>query len=209
MRVDVWSDLVCPWCYVGFVRLEKAMAESDLEFEVYHHAFQLDPGAPLEGSRTVEHLAEAYGIGVEDAEAMMLDVTDVAASEGLNYKLAETRHGNTLLGHRLLAFAATKGLQRDLLFRLFHAYFEAAESIFTVEQLLPHAVAVGLDQTETEQLLRGGAFTDVVRYDRELAGELRVHGTPHFFFDQKVSVSGADTVAALTAAIRQAAVVAD
>ena len=205
MRIDVWSDGVCPWCYLGFVRLEKALAQTGIEAEVFHHAYQLDSSAVQDGRRTAEHLAEKYGIGVEDALGMMERVTTIAAEDGLAYRLADTPHGNTATAHRLLAFAATQGKQHDLLFRLFDAYFQQAQAVFSADELRPHALAVGLDPMRVDEVLGSDEFADVVDYDKQVAEQIGVRGVPFFVFDQRIAVTGAESVETLIEAMTKAA----
>ncbi len=209
MRIDVWSDVVCPWCYIGFTRLEQAIAESGIEAEVYHHAYQLDPSATSTGRRTVEVLAEKYGIGVEDAAGMMAQVTDVARTVGLEYQLENTMHGNTQAAHRLLAYAAEEGKQHDLLFRLFDTYFVKTGDVFADDALKSHAVAVGLDEAAVNEVLSSDAFADVVEYDKQLADQIGVRGVPFFVFDQRIAVAGAESVDVMKQAIAKAAVPAE
>lgn len=204
MRIDVWSDVVCPWCYIGFVRLEKAVEQSGVEAEIYHHAYQLDSSAVSDGRRSAEHLAEKYGIGVEDALGMMDRVIGIAAGDGLEYKLHDTPHGNTAMAHRLLAFAATKGKQHDLLFRLFNAHFENAQPVFSADDLRPHALAVGLEAAEVDAVLNSDEYADVVAYDVQLAEQIGVRGVPFFVFNQKIAVPGAESVEVLLEAMAKA-----
>ena len=204
MRIDVWSDVVCPWCFIGFTRLDKAILLTGFEVEVYHHAFQLDPNAGPEVGSAAANLAEKYGIGPEDALGMMSQVAEVAEQDGLHYNLAETLHGNTMLAHKLLAYAATIGVQHELLLRLFHVYFEKAESIFTVADLLPHAIAVGLDEESARTAMESDEFDQVIEYDKAVAQQIGVRGVPFFVFDQKLAVPGAESVEALVEAMQQA-----
>jgi predicted DsbA family dithiol-disulfide isomerase len=204
MRVDVWSDVVCPWCYIGFVRLDKALQQWEGDVEVYHHAFELDPNADGEPVLAAEYLAEKYGVAVEDALGMMEEVSKVAASEGLNYQLGQTMHGNTRMAHRLLAFAATKGVQHELLIRLFNAYFEHAHKVFTVDDLMPFAVAAGLDAEEVKAVLASDEYEEVVAYDRELSEQIGVRGVPFFVFNQRVAVAGAESVELMLQAMTRA-----
>ncbi|MEY4323404.1 MAG: hypothetical protein RL410_1185 [Actinomycetota bacterium] len=204
MRVDVWSDVVCPWCYIGFVRLDQALKQWTGEVEVYHHAFQLDQTAGDTPVLAAEHLAEKYGVAVEDALGMMEQVTEVAAKEGLNYQLGQTMHGNTRNAHRLLSFAATKGVQHELLIRLFNAYFEHAHNVFTADDLLPFAVAAGLDADEVTAVLASDEYDDVVTYDRELSEQIGVRGVPFFVFNQRVAVAGAESVELMLQAMQRA-----
>lgn len=204
VRIDIWSDIVCPWCYIGYTRLHEALEKFDGEVELYHHAFELDPTAANDGALAVTRLAEKYGIDVEDALRLMDDVTDTAATVGLKYRLGETQHGNTRLAHRLLAAAASVGLGGVLLPRLFAAYFESAEPVFTAEQLRPHAEAVGLLPELIESVFAGDAFEDVVASDKAIAEQINVRGVPFFVFNQRVAVAGAEGVDVLLSAMAQA-----
>lgn len=203
MQIEVWSDLVCPWCYIGLVRLNKAIAEVDVPgIKVKHHAYQLDRVAGFGPKRAVEFLAQAYGIDIEDAMALNEDVSDVAAGEGLQYKLDENLIANTLLGHRLLVHAEQYGKSHELLMRLFNHNFELAEAIFSLTDLEPHATAVGLDWPTAVAALESDAYIDEIRESRNRAELVGVHGTPYFLIDGKAAINGADSVASLVAAIR-------
>lgn len=193
MRIDVWSDVVCPWCYIGFVRLEKAIDQLGLEVELYHHAYQLDKDATQEPYLAVENLAEKYGIPVEAAIEMMGNVSSIAESEGLHYQLEKTYSANTELAHRLLMLAAERGVHHDLLFKLFNAYFEKAEKIFSVDDLKPFAESVGISTQELQNLANSDTYMDVMQSDKELAEQLNVRGVPFFVFNQRVAVAGAET----------------
>ena len=203
MRVDVWSDVVCPWCYIGFTRLDKALEQFGKPAEVYHHAFQLDPNASGEPVNAAQHLAEKYGVGVEDALGMMAAVTETAAGDGLHYELAATKHGNTRLAHRLLAFAATKGVQHELLLLLFNAYFERGKDVFSAEELMPFALAAGLNESEVSDVFSTDAFSDVIDYDRNLAEQINIRGVPFFIFNERVAVAGAESIDTMLQAMRR------
>ena len=204
VRIDIWSDIVCPWCYIGYTRLNQALEQYEGEVEIYHHAFELDSHAENDGSLTSVKLAEKYGIDVEQALGMMEDVTETAATVGLKYRLAETQHGNTRLAHRLVAAAATVGLGGALLQRLFAAYFEGAEPVFTADQLRPHAEAVGMSADLIDSVFEGDAFADVVEEDRQIAEQINVRGVPFFAFNQRLAVAGAESVEVLLGAMAQA-----
>ena len=204
MRIDVWSDVVCPWCYIGFVRLEKAIDQLGLEVELYHHAYQLDKDAGDEPYLAVENLAEKYGIPVEAAVEMMGNVSAIAESEGLHYQLDKTYGANTQLAHRLLMMAAERGVHHDLLFKLFNAYFEKAEKIFSVEDLKPFAESVGITFNELQNLANSDLFMDVMQSDKELAEQLNVRGVPFFVFNQRVAVAGAETTDLFVQAMQRA-----
>ena len=204
MRIDVWSDVVCPWCYIGFVRLEKAIDQLGIEVELYHHAYQLDKEATDEPYLAVENLAEKYGIPVEGAIEMMQNVSAIAADEGLNYQLDKTYGANTQLAHRLLMLAAERGVHHDLLFNLFNAYFEKAEKIFSVSDLQPFAQAVGITLEELQILASSDLYHDVLQSDKDLAEQLNIRGVPFFVFNQRVAVAGAETTELFVQAMQRA-----
>lgn len=204
MRIDVWSDVVCPWCYIGFVRLEKAIDQLGIEVELYHHAYQLDKDATEVPYKTVENLAEKYGISVDQAIDMMSDVSDVAASEGLKYQLEKTYGANTQLAHRLLMMAAERGVHHDLLFKLFNAYFEKAENIFSVSDLKPFAESVGITNEELHELANSEKYADILQSDKDLAESLNVRGVPFFVFNQRIAVAGAETTELFVQAMQRA-----
>jgi predicted DsbA family dithiol-disulfide isomerase len=204
MRIDVWSDVVCPWCYIGFVRLEKAIDQLGLEVELYHHAYQLDKEATEEPYLTVENLAGKYGIPVEGAIEMMEHVSSIAKTEGLNYQLDKTYGANTQLAHRLLMLAAERGVHHELLFKLFNAYFEKAEKIFSVDDLRPFAEAVGITNEELQNLADTDLFNDILQSDKDLAEQLNVRGVPFFVFNQRVAVAGAETTELFVQAMEKA-----
>ncbi len=204
MRIDVWSDVVCPWCYIGFVRLEKAIDQLGLEVELYHHAYQLDKEATEEPYLTVENLAGKYGIPVEGAIEMMEHVSAIAKTEGLNYQLDKTYGANTQLAHRLLMLAAERGVHHELLFKLFNAYFEKAENIFSVDDLRPFAEAVGITTEELQNLADTDLFNDILQSDKDLAEQLNVRGVPFFVFNQRVAVAGAETTELFVQAMEKA-----
>jgi len=192
MQVEVWSDVVCPWCFIGKRRLERALADAGLtDVEVVHRAFQLDPSATTDGRRTVEVIARKYGTDVAGAEQMMGQVTAVASGEGLTYRLLDTTSGNTELAHEVLLWAQDQGRGQELLERLFAAYFEHAQSIFTLEDLLPHVSAVGLDADQARAAVASGVYRGRVAEDVDLARQFGATGVPFFVFDRRYGISGA------------------
>lgn len=192
MQIEVWSDVVCPWCFIGKRRLERALADACLtDVEVVHRAFQLDPSATTDGRRTVEVIARKYGTDVAGAEQMMGQVTAVASGEGLAYRLLDTTSGNTELAHEVLLWAQDQGRGQELLERLFAAYFEHAQSIFTLEDLLPHVSAVGLDADQARAAVASGVYRGRVAEDLDLARQFGATGVPFFVFDRRYGISGA------------------
>jgi len=205
MQIEVWSDVVCPWCFIGKRRLEQALADSGLtDVEVLHRAFQLDPHATTEGRRTVEVIASKYGTDVAGAEEMMGQVTKVALGEGLSYRLLDTTSGNTELAHELLLWAQDQGRGQELLERLYSAYFERAEPVFTREELLPHVAAVGLDVGEARAAIDSGVYRARVAEDVDLARQFGANGVPFFVFDRRYGISGAQPLEAFVQTLREA-----
>ncbi len=207
MEVEVWSDVVCPWCFIGKRRLESALASfpGGEEVVVRHRAFQLDPGAVSVGRPTVDVLAEKYGIDREQAIEMMSDVTDVAAEVGLRYQLDRTLSGNTRDAHRVLLWAQERGFGPALLESMFTAYFEQGQPVFTLTDLEPLLTGVGLDAAEAREMLASDSFEADVLSDQALAGQLGARGVPFFVVDRKVGVAGAQPEAVLVSALEQAA----
>jgi predicted DsbA family dithiol-disulfide isomerase len=194
MRIDIWSDVVCPWCYIGKRRLESALAAfaHRTEVEIAWHSFELDPEAPRarEGSYD-ERLAEKYGVSVAEAAGMTATMTAAAATEGLDFRFDLARPGNTFDAHRLLHFAAERGVQGALKERLLAATFTEGAPISDTATLVRLATEAGLDGDQVRDVLAGDAFAADVRADEQQAQALGIRGVPFFVIDQKYGVSGA------------------
>lgn len=195
LRIDVWSDIACPWCYVGKRRLEAALAEFPHEVELTFHSFELDPNAPRvrEDTSYVERLATKYRKSPEQAQQMLDHMTQTGAGEGLELRFDRVRAGNTFDAHRLLHLARDKGVQVALKERLMRAYFSEGVAIGEPDALVPLAIDAGLAESEVRDVLAGDRYKDAVREDEQLAAELGIHGVPFFVFDGRLAVSGAQT----------------
>lgn len=208
MQIEVWADVVCPWCYIGKRRLQAALAERGIadEVEIVHRAFQLDPTASTTTSPTIDHLALKYGVSRDDALAMMANVSDVAAGEGLAYRLDQTMTGNTRDAHRLVLWAqeVDPGAAQRLLEVLYSAYFEQGRGVFTHDDLVSLAAEAGLDADAARAMLAGTAYLDQVAEDQELARSFGASGVPFFVMDRAFGVSGAQPVEVFLNAIDQA-----
>lgn len=192
MNIEIWSDVVCPWCFIGKRRLERALAAAGVSDAVItHRAFQLDPSATTEGKRTVDVLAAKYGLDDAGVKQMMGQVTEVAAGEGLNYRLLDGISGNTVMAHRLLLWAQKQGRAQQLLELLYSAYFENAQPVFTLDELLPYVTHAGLDSSAARIAMDSGAYIAEVEADAELARAFGANGVPFFVFDRKYGISGA------------------
>ncbi len=207
VRVEVWSDVVCPWCYIGKRRLETALeqfAHRD-DVEVVWRSFQLDPSVP-EGDThpTLPALATKYGRPVEDMRAMMRHVEETAAGEGLRYDLAAGVSGNTLLAHELLHLAAEHGLQGEAKERLLHAHFEEGRSVFDVDSLAALGAEVGLDDGEVRAALADHRHRAAVQEDIATARALGATGVPFFVVDRRYGASGAQPAELLVQLLERA-----
>ena len=194
MQVEVWSDVVCPWCYVGKRRLESALEQFPHrdQVEVVWRSFQLDPSIPEgETHPTLPALAAKYGSSVEAMRANMARVEALATAEGLHYDLANGISGNTLRAHELLHLAAERGLGPELKERLLHAHFEEGRSVFDVDSLVSLAVEVGLDETEAREALADRRYLSAVHQDAATAQALGATGVPFFVVDRKYGAAGA------------------
>ena len=208
MRIDVWSDLVCPWCYIGKRRLEHALEKAKLDqpIEIVHRSFQLNPSAPMETtSKRREYLMKKYGWSNAQAEQIDSDMEKRAAADGLEYHLgAEGLTGNTFDAHRLMHLARERGVADAAIERFYRAYFTEQRSLFDKESLVPLAVEAGLDADEARRVLNGTGYADAVERDINEARMLGVSGVPFFVFDMKLGLSGAQPVEVFIDALNQA-----
>ena len=204
MLIEVWSDVVCPWCFIGKRRLESALEQAGVsDAEIVYRAFQLDPSATTDGVRTVDVISRKYGVSPAEAEEMMGNVTSVAAGEGLNFRLLDGVSGNTGDAHRLLLWAAEQGRGQEFVEALFHHYFELVEPVFTADDLLPIAEEVGLDRGAAAAVLASHAYADQVSADQAQAAAYGATGVPFFVFDRKVGFSGAQPLEVFVGALEQ------
>jgi predicted DsbA family dithiol-disulfide isomerase len=210
MQIEIWSDVVCPWCYIGKRRLEKALEafEHADEVEVRWRSFQLDPGAPAEPTEgTSVALARKYGQTPDGVRQMQDQVESVAAEEGLVFRLGETMHLNTVDAHRLIHLALEEGgtgLQGRVKEALLQAYFTEARNVADHAVLREVAVAAGLDAARVDEVLAGTAYTDEVWADMEQAQAYGASGVPFFVVDQRYGVSGAQPVEVFTQVLERA-----
>lgn len=207
VRVDIWSDVVCPWCYLGKRRFERALAEFDRrdEVEVVYRSFELDPRMPRgEAQAKVPLLAAKFGKGEAEVRAMEARLEHLAAEDGLEYHLEGSLIGNTFDAHRVLHLAKERGVQAEVMERFFRAYFTEQRSLFDVDSLANVAVDAGLDREEVLRVLRDDAYADAVRADVEQARALGANGVPFFVLDERYGVSGAQSTETFTAALTKA-----
>jgi predicted DsbA family dithiol-disulfide isomerase len=197
VKVDIWSDVVCPWCAIGRARFEAALAgfpHRD-DVQVRWHSFELNPQAPRELPESlVEHLATKYGVSADEATKMHGNLTEVAAADGLDFHFERARSGNTFDAHRLLHHALETGgpaLQDQLKERFFRAYLTEGEPIGDPETLVRLAAETGLDADGSRAVLASDRYADAVRADEQQASRYGISGVPFFVIDEKYGVSGA------------------
>ncbi|SHL31115.1 Predicted dithiol-disulfide isomerase, DsbA family [Pseudonocardia thermophila] len=208
MQIEIWSDVVCPWCAIGRARFNKALAafEHRDEVQVRWRSFELDPQAPREpdGVDLVDHLATKYGIPREQALAMNQRVTESAAAEGLEFRLDRAQRGATFDAHRVLHLAADRGVQDAVKDRFFRAYFTEGARISDPDVLAELAAEAGLDAAEVREVLAGDRYAAQVRADQAQARAYGITGVPFFVLDRRYGISGAQPVELLASALQQA-----
>ncbi|MGD6879608.1 DsbA family oxidoreductase [Bacillus infantis] len=207
MKIEVWSDFVCPFCYIGKRRLEGALMDFPYrdQVEVEFKSFELDPNAaPYSGRSIHEALAEKYGMSIEQAKQANVGVGQQAASVGLTFNFDEMKPGNTFDAHRLAKFAKTKGREAVLTEKLLNAYFTESKNIGDHEELAGLAEAAGLDREEALSILKDvKAYANDVRIDEGIARQYGVTGVPYFVINQKYAISGAQPAETFASALQK------
>ena len=207
MRIDIWSDIVCPWCYVGKRRFETAMASfAAAPVEVVHRSFQLNPDAPRDRTTSRrEMLMRKYGLTEARVDDMDAQMTQLAAEEGLQYRLGATVTGNTLDAHQLVHLAREQERQDAMIERLYRAYFTEGRSVFEPRSLVELAQDVGIDADIARAAVEEGRYVSAVGEDIEMARRLGITGVPFFVIDGRYGISGAQSSATFLDALTTAA----
>ena len=206
LRIDFISDVVCPWCVVGYRQLEQALKSTATDYEIHWHPFELNPDMPVEGQNLREHLAEKYGSTPEQSQENRARLTDVGA--GLGFKFAfsdEMRMVNTFDAHRLIHWAETQGLGHTLKQALFAAYFSEQRDVSDAAVLIDVAEKAGLDATEARAVLDGQRYAAEVRQQENVWIQNNIRGVPAIIFDNKHLVTGAQGVENYTRILTQLA----
>lgn len=200
MKVEVWSDYACPFCYIGKKRLEKAIEANGMKnVEVEFKSFELDPNAPAEPTKGLyEILASKYGTTVEEARNMSQGIVESAKADGLMYEMDRVVPANTFEAHRLTQLAKKHGKMDEISEALFQSYFMKGENLNDPSILTRVAQEVGLDSEEVQSFLASDTSTTEVREEEDMARELGVTGVPFFVFDRKYAISGAQPVEAFS-----------
>ena len=207
MKIEIWSDVICPWCYIGKRRFEMALANfaQRNEVQVIWRSFELDPTAPQQHPGTLEErLAHKYGVSLQQAAVMNARVIGVAREVGLEYHLENARPGNTFDAHRLLHFAASRQMGDRATERIMHAYFSEALPVGDRAALARLSPEFGIAEKEALAMLESDAYSDAVRADEARATSFGISGVPFFVLDEKSGVSGAQPVEVFAEALQQA-----
>lgn len=206
MQIEIWSDVICPWCYIGKRHFEKALEQfgHHEDINVIWRSFELDRDAPQQYPGTLEErLASKYGVSLKEAAAMNVRVTAVAKEVGLEYRLDHARPGNTFDAHRLLHYAKSKGLGDRATECLMHAYFSESLPVGDRAALAGLAPKFGITEAEAMAMLDSDDYSDAVRADELRASEFGVTGVPFFVFDGESGMSGAQPIAVFVEALQQ------
>ena len=194
MKVEIWSDVLCPFCYIGKRNFETALEQFDQkeQIEVQWKSFQLDPELPQVAQDSyLEYLIKRKGMSADQVNGMLANVTQTASQAGLEYHLDQSIIVNSLKAHRLLQFASTKNLATELEEKLFHAFFTEGKNIADSETLTELGAAIGLDETEMQTAFTDDNYAYMVKQDIAEGQQIGVQGVPFFVFDRKYGVSGA------------------
>lgn len=207
MKIEVWSDFVCPFCYIGKRRLEEALAQfpHKEQVQVEFKSFELDPSSPKNIDKSIhEVLATKYGMSIEQAIQANQGVGQQAASVGLTYHFDTMKPTNTFDAHRLAKFAKTLGKEAEVTEKLLYAYFTESKQIGDYDTLADIAVSAGIDREETIGVLNDqNAFSNDVRMDESIAQQYGISGVPYFVINQKYAISGAQPTATFAGALQQ------
>lgn len=206
MKVEIWSDFACPFCYIGKRRFEQAAQQVGGRIKVEFRSYELDPGAPKKAEEDVHSmLAKKYGMTREKAKAMNDQLTAQAKEAGLDYQMDTIILANTHDAHRLSHFAKEKGKMNEFKERVLKAYFTESLHIADFNVLAQCAEEAGLIKEEAIEVLESGRYSSQVRADQEEAHEIGVQGVPFFVFNEKYAVSGAQSVESFVQVLQQVA----
>jgi len=207
MHIDIWSDIACPWCYIGKRRFEAALQQlnPEVEVSVRYRSFELDPSAPIIEPRSLTQiLADKYGLEVSQVVEMQRNVSEQAANEGLSYRLDLAKSGNSFDAHQLLHLARALDKQAELKERLMEAYFCEGKAIGDRDTLVALAEEVGIDADVSRRTLIDQTYAAAVRQDQQIASQIGISGVPFFVIDMKYGISGAQPTSVFVEALNTA-----
>jgi predicted DsbA family dithiol-disulfide isomerase len=206
MQIEIWSDVICPWCYIGKRRFEKALAQFGHreEINIIWRSFELDPNTPKQQPGTIrELLSHKYHVSLQQADEMIARVTAHAKEAGLEYRMDIARRGNTFDAHRLIHFAAEKQAGDQAIESIMHAYFSESLAVGDCAALAKLAPKFGISESEALAMLESDKYSEAVRADESRAAEFGISGVPFFVFDEKSGISGAQRVEVFAEALQQ------
>jgi predicted DsbA family dithiol-disulfide isomerase len=209
IKVDIWSDIACPWCYIGKRKFEAGAGVfrdggADRAVEIEYHSYELSPDTPVDfDGNELDFLAEHKGMGADQVGQMLSRVTGIAAAVGLDYNFDALKHTNTVKAHELLHYAKGKGKQLEMSERLFSAYFIEGRHVGRVLDLADLAAEVGLDRSDVVRSLESDEFLSAVREDQALAQQYGIQGVPFFVIDDAYGVSGAQEATTFAQVLEQ------
>jgi predicted DsbA family dithiol-disulfide isomerase len=204
IKVDIWSDVQCPWCYIGKRKFEAGAKAFDGEVEIEYHSFELAPDTPVDFDGTpVDYLSRHKGVPLDQAQQMIARVSSIAASVGLDYDYDHMHQTNTVKAHELIHYAKAHGRQLDMKERLLKAYFIDGRHVGRVEELADLAAEIGLDRADVVRALESNEYLADVKADVAQASEYGIQGVPFFVFDGQYGVSGAQETATFANVLQQ------
>jgi predicted DsbA family dithiol-disulfide isomerase len=206
MQIEIWSDVVCPWCYIGKRNFETALAQSGHreQVNIIWRSFELDPNAPRQEPGTIrELLSHKYQVSLQEADEMNARVTAIARGVGLEYHLDKARRGNTFDAHRLIHFAIDKQTGDQAIEAIMHAYFSESLAVGDPAALARLAPMFGIAEGDALAMLESGKYADAVRADESRAEDFGISGVPFFVFNEQSGISGAQPVEAFAEALQQ------
>ncbi|MGA1838969.1 DsbA family oxidoreductase [Herbiconiux sp. 11R-BC] len=210
IKIDIWSDIACPWCYIGKRKLENGIAEFSLDddavpVEIEYHSFELSPDTPVDFAGSHEEFLEAKGFPAEQIGPMLERVTGIASSVGLDYDYPNLKHANTVLAHQLIHYAKARGKQLEAKERLLKAYFVDGRYVGRIEDLADLGAELGFDRSDVVRSLTENEYLADVRADQQQAVAYGIQGVPFFVIEGKYGVSGAQDAATFAQVLRQVA----
>lgn len=204
IKVDIWSDVQCPWCYIGKRKFEAGVEQFGEGIEVEYHSYELSPDTPVdfEGS-TLDYLSQRKGMPLEQVRGMLANVTEIAAGVGLDYDFDSVKQTNTVKAHELLHYAKAHGRQVEMKERLLKAYFVEGHHVGRIDDLADLAAELGLDRADVVRSLTENEYLAAVKADQAQAKEYGIQGVPFFVIDGKYGVSGAQEAATFAQVLQQ------
>ena len=206
IRIDIVSDVVCPWCVIGFKQLQQALAKlgDEVDVDLYWHPFELNPQMPSEGQDVREHIAQKYGSTPAQGDAVRARLSQIAEPLGFDFRFYEgMRIGNTFKAHQLLHWAGEQGKQTDLELSLFESYFSREEAVDDLDVLVTNAGRAGLDEAVAREVVTDGRYADTVREEQRFWLGKGIHAVPSFILDGRYLIPGAQDPDVFVAALRR------